>query len=77
MFVCNDTEVTAEMSQDFLQPQFSPSGSNARAAEEQIVYNWVTYVQETGGTYACIISQEIPIILVIPMHHLPCGWKFL
>ena len=43
------------MLQDFLQPQFSPSGSNARATEEQIVYNWVTYVQETGGMYACII----------------------
>ena len=49
LLIHSNTEITADFMQDFLQPQFSPTGSNARAKEEKIFYNWATYLQDSGG----------------------------
>ena len=48
-FVPQQNKVTASFIQDFLEVEYSPKGSNSRTAEELIIMNWITYLNEIEG----------------------------
>ena len=48
----NAKPLTAECLQDLFVPQFSDRGSNARKAEETIIHNWFTFIEEISGIYS-------------------------
>ena len=43
----NAKPLTAECLQDLFVPQFSDHGSNARKAEETVIHNWFTFIEES------------------------------
>jgi hypothetical protein len=51
LLVYERSKVSAEYLQEFFKPNFSPAGGNQRAIEEVIVFNWVTFIQDTAGMY--------------------------
>ena len=64
LFVFGREELTASYLQDFLRPVYSPTGSNDKAKEDKVVYNWMTYIQETAGM--CVWGAIICVPFVIP-----------
>ena len=44
--------LTAECLKDLFVPQFSDHCSNARKAEETVIHNWFTFIEEISGIYS-------------------------
>lgn len=62
--------MSAEYIQEFFQPDFSPPGSNQRAIEEVLVFNWVSFIQDTAGLYTHVHYDCTYVVMVnIP----PCS----
>ena len=49
LFVATHDVLTAEMVQDLFKPDYSPSGSNQREHEEELIMYWINLLQEIEG----------------------------
>ena len=49
LLVSCEKTLTADYIQDLLKVYYSPHGSNLKVQEDKIVYNWMTYIQESAG----------------------------
>lgn len=49
LFVAAHDILTAEMLQDLFKPDYSPSGSNQREHEEELIMFWINLLQEIEG----------------------------
>lgn len=49
LFVASHDVLTADCLQDLFKPDYSPSGSNQREKEEELIMYWINFLQETEG----------------------------
>ena len=52
LFVATHDVLTAEVVQDIFKPFYSPSGSNRREHEEQVIMYWISLLQEIEGQFS-------------------------
>ena len=52
LFVATHDILTAEIVQDLFKPDYSPSGSNQREREEEIIMYWINFLQEIEGKFS-------------------------
>ena len=49
LFVATYDILTADIVQDLFKPCYSPSGSNQREKEEEVIMYWINFLQEIEG----------------------------
>ncbi len=65
LFVISQNPLTSQYLQDFLHPVYSSNGSNDKAKEDKVVYNWINYIQETAGILFQMMSCSCSVSRII------------
>lgn len=58
LFLHSKKLITADFIQDLFIPHYSERGSNNRVKEEEIVMNWISYLQELEGTFFLRVNVQ-------------------
>ena len=51
LFVATHDVLTADIVQDLFKPFYSPTGSNRREHEEEVIMFWISFLQEIEGQF--------------------------